>query len=96
MIEAGQIDDYAIPDGAARHTAAGSTWDQWRASLGSPLHECRRILGVSGNGDSAWNRAAYPRRLRVDRASEIVLAKDSTKARWRHNPRLLTRGGFVA
>ena len=32
----------------------------------------------------------------INGAGKIVLAKDSTKARWRHNPRLLTRGGFVA
>jgi hypothetical protein len=98
MIEAGKIDHYARADGAARHAAAGSTRYEGGSGLSSPFDERGHVLGVGGNGDRAGNRASDPRRLGINRSSELVLSEDSAKVgreRERsHSPRLLTRGGF--
>jgi len=106
MIEAGEIDDDAVPHSTARHAAAGAAWDESGASLGSPFHQGSDILNVCRHRYRGGHRPRYSRRLRVNRTSEIVIAKDSPKACGHyssmlvtragrcHRPRLLNRGGF--
>ena len=80
MIEAGEIDDDAVPHSTARHAAAGAAWDESGASLGRPFYKRSNIIHVCRHRHRGGHRPRYPRCLGVNRASEIVIAKDSPKA----------------
>ena len=80
MIETGEIDDDAVPHSSTRHAAPGTTRYESGARLGSPFHQGRNILDVCRHRYRGGKHPRNPRRFRVNRTSEVVVAEDSPKA----------------
>src|SRR6266480_5707099 len=81
VIDAREIDHYPAADRATGHAASRSTRNQTCPGLSRPFHQGDYILRIDRNCDGCWNRPSDTRGLGVDRASKLVFAEVTAKAR---------------